>query len=142
MKLTLTTLLAAAGLFASPLFAQEKPQLVTFEQLLTSPDQYQAKTVALHGTVARVSAERKMFTMVDTSEAACADGCNAPTVMAALQAKGPIALPKPGQEAVVVGQIDQKNGRPILEVTQVVTSPDQMKQLQSQASRPETAVAN
>ena len=78
---------------AGAVMAQDKPALTGVDSLAANPSGYTSKIVAVSGVVERVSDAKKMFTLVDASEAGCADGCQRATIVAQL-GQGVTTLPK------------------------------------------------
>ena len=73
MKAIISTFIAVICA-ASTVIAQDKPALTGVDSLAAKPSDYTGKIVAVSGVVERVSEAKKMFTLVDASEAGCADG--------------------------------------------------------------------
>ena len=76
MKAIISTFIAVICA-ASAVIAQDKPALTGVDSLAAKPSDYTGKIVAVLGVVERVSEAKKMFTLVDASEAGCADGLSA-----------------------------------------------------------------
>ena len=92
MKAIISTFIAVICA-AGAMMAQDKPALTGVDSLAAKPSDYAGKIVAVSGIVERVSETKRMFTLIDASEAACADGCQRSMVVAQL-GQGLTALPK------------------------------------------------
>ena len=66
MKAQLAVLVTALIIGTSPLSAQAKFQVTEVDQILTNPDQYEGKIVALHGIAGTVALEERTFTVLDS----------------------------------------------------------------------------
>jgi hypothetical protein len=66
MKAQLAVLITALIIGTSPLSAQAKFQVTEVDQILTNPDQYEGKIVALHGIAGTVALEERTFTVLDS----------------------------------------------------------------------------
>jgi hypothetical protein len=90
---------------ASVVLAQDKPALTGVDSLAARPSDFTGKTVAVSGIVERVSEAKRMFTLVDPSEAGCVDGCFRAMIVAQL-GKGVTTLPKLMEPVVAIGEVD------------------------------------
>jgi len=104
MNAKMGILLTAVCLMTTAIFAQEKLQIAGPGQILANPDYYQGKVVALHGVIDKVSLEHRTFTIIDLKGASAAS-TNERSVIVTNEGGSQPALPKTGQEAVVIGQI-------------------------------------
>lgn len=134
MNAKIGILFAAVGLMTSTIFAQEKLQVVEPEQILTNPDHYQGKVVALHGVIDQVSSEHRTFTIIDLKGPSSATGTNVRSLIVTNQGASQIAIPKTGQEAVVFCQIEKQNGVTNFTATQLFTSQDEVQQILAKGS--------
>jgi hypothetical protein len=134
MKAELLSLFTAIAFSTSPVLAQSKLQIVDVGQVLTNPDQYRGKIVALHGIVEKVALEQKTFTVVDSKLSSGTGGTNAHSLSATIQGGSQVDIPKPGQEAVAIGQIENKSGVANFSATQVFTNKDEVRQILTQGS--------
>ena len=83
MKAIISTFIAVICA-ASAVMAQDKPALTDVDSLAAKPSDYSGKIVAVSGIVERVSETKRMFTLIDASEAGCADGCQRAMIVAQL----------------------------------------------------------
>jgi len=90
---------------ASAVIAQDKPALTGVDSLAAKPGDYTGKIVAVLGVVERVSEAKKMFTLVDASEAGCADGCQRAMIVSQL-GQGVTTLPKATEPVVAIGNVN------------------------------------
>jgi hypothetical protein len=104
------------------------------DQVLTNPDQYRGKIVALHGIVEKVALEQKTFTIVDSKSSSGTRGTNTQSLPATMQGGSQVDIPKPGQEAVAIGQVGDKDGVANFSATQVFTNQDEVRQILTQGS--------
>jgi hypothetical protein len=105
---------------ASAVMAQDKPSLTGVDSLAAKPSDYAGKIVAVAGIVERVSETKRMFTLIDASEAACADGCQRSMVVAQL-GQGLTALPKAAEPVVAIGKVDTSAPAVRMTVTELVS---------------------
>jgi hypothetical protein len=134
MKVELVAVMAAIVMSVNPVFGQSKLQVAEVQQVLTNPDQYRGKVVALHGIVEKVSFEQKTFTIVDSRTGANSRGTNVESLAATMQGGSQIAIPQAGQEAIVLGQVENKDGVAKLTATQVFTNKADVQQILTQGS--------
>ncbi len=134
MKAELLGLFTAIAFSTSPMLAQSKLQVVDVDQVLTNPDQYRGKIVALHGIVEKVALEQKTFTVIDSKSGSGTHGTNAQSLPATMQGGSQVDIPKPGQEAVAIGQVGSKDGAANFSATQVFTNQDEVRQILTQGS--------
>lgn len=106
--------------------AEPPPPVVAPEAVLAKPADFAGKTIAVHGAVDRVSAARRMFTLVEKTEAGCTDGCARAVVTVVLPADSQATLPAPSQEVLVVGQIEA-GATPQLRVSEIVVAKDELQ---------------
>jgi hypothetical protein len=116
-------------LAASVAVAQEKPAVVEFNDLVSSIDSMKGKEVAVHGGVDLVSASKGMFTISELGEAGCADGCAKASLVASLPENLKSQLPKPKDEVVAIGTLQQSGRGYALNVTKLAVGADQIKEL-------------
>ena len=99
------------------------------------PGDYSGKIVAVSGIVERVSEAKRMFTLIDASEAACADGCQRSMVVAQL-GQGLTALPKAAEPVVAIGKVDTSAPAVRVTVTELVSGKEavdaRLKQLSTE----------
>jgi hypothetical protein len=110
---------------ASAVIAQDKPVLTGVDQLVAKPRDYTGKIVAVSGIVERVSEAKKMFTLVDTSEAGCADACQRAMIVAQL-GQGVTTLPKVMEPVIAIGKVDTSAPAVRVTVTELVSSKEAM----------------
>ncbi len=134
MKAKVVTLIAAIGLMTSGIFAGEKLQVTEVDQVLSNPDQYRGKIVALHGVINEVALEQKTFTIIDSKSVSSTRGTNARSLVATMQGGSQLTIPKAGQEAVAIGQIGNKDGVANFVATQVFTNKDEVRQILTHGS--------
>jgi hypothetical protein len=119
MKAIISTVIAMICA-ASVVIAQDKPALTDVDSLAAKPGNYAGKIIAVSGVVERVSEAKKMFTLVDSSEAACTDGCQRSMVVAQL-GQGLTALPKATEPVIVIGTADTSAPAVRVTVTELVS---------------------
>jgi hypothetical protein len=114
-------LFVLAGFAAGLLFAQEKPQLIALASLLTHPEHYLGQTVATRAIVDKSGAVAGRFQLTAIKTA----GAIKQSEPAFLTATWSKAAGKPfsesGQKAIVIGQIQLQNQRPVLRVSNLIT---------------------
>ena len=106
---------------ASAVIAQDKPALTGVDSLAAKPSDYTGKIVAVLGVVERVSESKKMFTLVDASEAGCADACQRAMIVAQL-GQGLTTLPKTTEPVIAIGKVDTSSPAVLVTVTELVSS--------------------
>jgi hypothetical protein len=124
MKAIISTFIAVICA-ASAVIAQDKPVLTSVDQLVAKPRDYTGKIVAVSGIVERVSEAKKMFTLVDTSEAGCADACQRAMIVAQL-GQGITTLPKATEPVIAIGKVDTFFPSVLVTVTKLVSSKEAM----------------
>ena len=124
-----------AGLLAGPLFAQEKPSLVALALLTTNPRHYVGQTVATPAIVDESAPGKLKLTEVKTLGATEKAGT---AFLAAIWSNGDgNPTLKSGQEAIVIGQVQMQNERPILQVKDFITGKEAIRRfLGSYEKRP------
>ena len=120
MKAIISTLIAVICA-ASTVTAQDKPALTGVDSLAAKPSDYTGKIVAVLGVVERVSEAKKMFTLVDASEAGCADACQRAMIVAQL-GQGLTTLPKTTEPVIAIGKVDASSPAVLVTVTELVSS--------------------
>jgi hypothetical protein len=115
------SIFAAVICAVGAVIAQEQPALIDVNSLVTRPRDYTGKTVAVLGVVERVSEAKKMFTLVDESEAGCADACQRAMIVAHL-GQGVTALPKAMEPVIAIGKVDTSSPAVLVTVTELVSS--------------------
>jgi hypothetical protein len=115
--------------------AQDKPTLTGVDSLAARPSDYAGKIVAVSGVVERVSETRRMFTLIDTSEVGCADGCQRAMIVAQL-GQGVTTLPKATEPVVAIGEVDASAPSVWVSVTELISGKEavdaRLKQLSAQ----------
>jgi hypothetical protein len=134
MNAKLGILFTSVCLMTTAIFAQERLLIAEPGQILANPDYYQGKVVGLHGVIDKVSIEHKTFTISDLKGAITAAGTNAPSLIVTNQGESQVAIPKTGQEAVVIGQIGSQGGVTSFAATEVFTNSDEMRQILAKGS--------
>jgi len=134
MKTELAVLLSFLLVSISSVFAQAKFQIAEVDQILNNPDQYQGKVIALHGVIDRVSVEQRTFTIVNLNRGSSAAGTNARSLIVTNRGGSQLAIPKIGQEVVVIGQIGSQDGVTNFMATQVFTNRDEVRQIVADGS--------
>ena len=134
MKAIISTFIAAICA-ASAVMAQDKPSLTGVDSLAAKPSDYTGKIVAVSGIVERVSETKRMFTLIDASEAACADGCQRAMIVAQL-GQGVTTLPKATEPVVAIGKVDTSARSVRVTVTELVSGKEavdaRLKQLSAE----------
>jgi hypothetical protein len=105
---------------ANAMMAQDKPALTGVDLLAAKPGDYTGKIIAVSGIVERVSEAKHMFTLIDVSEAGCADGCQRAMIVAQL-GQGVITLPKAMEPVVAIGKVDTSAPSVRVTVTELVS---------------------
>jgi hypothetical protein len=91
------------------------------DSLAAKLSDYTGKIVAVLGVVERVSEAKKMFTLVDASEAGCADGCQRAMIVSQL-GQGVATLPKATERVIAIGKVDTSSPAVLVTVTELVSS--------------------
>jgi hypothetical protein len=133
MKAEILTLVAAAMISVDPMSAQTKFQVAEVDQILTNPDQYEGKIMALHGIVGTTALEERTFTVLD-SKSGSAGGTNARFVRITFPERGQMTMPTPGQETIIIGQILKRRGGTNLLATQLFTNRADIQQILAEGS--------
>lgn len=120
MKAIISTFIAVVCA-ASAAIAQDKPALTGVDSLAAKPGEYTGKIVAVLGVVERVSEAKKMFTLVDASEAGCADACKRAMIVAQL-GQGVTTLPKAMEPVIAIGKVDTSSPAVLVTVSELVSS--------------------
>ena len=118
MKVILSTFIAVICA-SSAVIADDKPALTGVDSLAAKPSDYTGKIVAVSGIVERVSETKRMFTLIDASEAGCADGCQRAMIVAQL-GQGVTMLPKAAERVVAIGKVDTSAPAVRVTVTELV----------------------
>ena len=118
MKVILSTFIAVICA-SSAVIADDKPALTGVDPLAAKPSDYTGKIVAVSGIVERVSETKRMFTLIDASEAGCADGCQRAMIVAQL-GQGVTMLPKAAERVVAIGKVDTSAPAVRVTVTELV----------------------
>ena len=132
MKAMISTVIAMMCA-ASVVIAQDKPALTDVDSLAAKPGNYAGKIVAVWGVVERVSAAKKMFTLVDSSEVGCADGCQRSMVVAEL-GQGVTALPKATEAVIAIGEVDTSAPAVRVTVTELISGKEAVEARSKQLS--------
>ena len=133
MKAEILAVVATALISVSPMSAQAKFQVAEVDQILTNPDQYEGKTVALHGIVGTAALEERTFTILD-SKSSSAGGANTRFLRIAFPEKGRMTMPTPGQETIVIGQIVKRRSGTNVLATQVFANRADIRQILAEGS--------
>jgi hypothetical protein len=118
---TIISILIAVICAATAVMAQDKPALTGVDSLAAKSSDYTGKIVAVSGVVERVSQAKKMFTLVDASEADCADGCQRAMIVAQLD-QGVTTLPKVMEPVIAIGKVETSSPAVLVTVTELVSS--------------------
>jgi hypothetical protein len=105
---------------ANAVIAQDQPALTGVDSLAAKPSDYSGKIVAVSGIVERVSEMKRMFTLIDASEAGCADACQRAMIVAQL-GQGVTTLPKATEPVVAIGKVDTSAPAVRVTVTEMVS---------------------
>lgn len=124
MKAIISTFIAVICA-AGAIIAQDQPALTGVDSLVARPSDYTGKIVAVLGVVERVSEAKKMFTLVDASEAGCADACQRAMIVAQL-GQGVTTLPKAMEPVIAIGKVDTIFPAMRVTVTELVSSKEAM----------------
>jgi hypothetical protein len=101
--------------------------VLTVDTLVSKAKQYAGKNIALHGVVDRVSAEQRLVTLIDPSEANCTDACERNLVVVSVPDEFNLALAKPRGEVVVRGAIGDANSPLRMTASRIVFEPAEVK---------------
>ena len=119
-------LVAVSILLVETLFSQQTPKLVAFDTLLANPQPYVGQTIALHGVVDK-SETATGFKLTETPNFG-ADAKAQPSHLKATWLKDATIVPvQKGQEAIVIGQIQILDNKPILRVANIITDKDAIR---------------
>jgi hypothetical protein len=119
MKAIISTFIAVICA-ASVVIAQDQPVLTGVDSLAAKRSDYSGKIVAVSGIVERVSETKRMFTLIDASEAGCADGCQRAMIVAQL-GQGVTTLPKAMEPVVAIGKVDASAPSVRVTVTELIS---------------------
>ena len=120
-------LVVLAGFMAGSSFAQEKPQLIALASLTTNPAHYLGQTVAAQAIVDESDPATGKLKLTEVRTAG-ATKKSEPALLAATWSKGDgIPFPKNGQEAIVIGQVQMQNKRPILQVSNIIVDKEAIR---------------
>ena len=120
-------LFVLAGFTAGSLFAQEKPQLIALASLLTNPEHYLGQTVATQAIVDESDAVAGRLKLTETKPAR-ATKKSEPAFLTAIWSKAAgNPFSESGQEAIVIGQIQLQNQRPILQASDIITNKEAIR---------------
>jgi hypothetical protein len=133
MKAEILAVFATTMIGVSPMSAQAKFQVAEVDQILMNPDLFEGKTIALHGIVGTAALEERTFTVLD-SKSSSPGGANARFVRVTFPERSQMVIPRPGQEIVVIGQIQKRLGGTRSVATQVFTNPADVHQMLAQGS--------
>jgi hypothetical protein len=125
----LQVLLLSSILAVSAALGQEQPAVVQFNDLIPQIDSMKGKEIAVRGGVDLVSASRGMFTISALSDAGCGDSCTKAAIVASLPENLRSQLPKPKDEVVAFGKLEQSGRGYLLTVTKLAVGPEQIKAL-------------
>jgi hypothetical protein len=114
---------------SAPLFAQQ--QTAGVSQIVRNSGVYQGKSVAVIGIVGTVKSDSNVFTLIDSKSAGNAAETNARALTVALSKRSKIQLPKPGEEVVVIGQIE---GSMKLTANQILTKKEDVERITNPGS--------
>jgi hypothetical protein len=102
------TIALAIALLATPFAASHAADPaaadpVGINKLMEKPAEFAGSEITVAGHVDRVSAERRMVVLIDSSEAGCSDGCSRKTLVVQLPEK--LEVPAKGSNVRVVGKL-------------------------------------
>jgi hypothetical protein len=100
--------------------------VVTVDAVAARASNYKGKPIVLHGIVHHVSKARRMFTLIDPSEANCTDACQ-PNMIVATLATEKAPLPEARREVLVHGTLESNQSPLRIRVTRVISDPQQIK---------------
>ena len=95
------------------------------DSLAAKSSDYTGKIVVVSGIVERVSEARRMFTLIDASEADCADGCKRAMIVAQL-GQGVTTLLKAIESVVAIGKVDTPAPAVRVTMTELVSGKEAM----------------
>ena len=107
-------LIVLAGFAAESLLAQEKPQLIALASLLTNPEHYLGQTVATQAIVDESDAAAGRLKLTEIKTAGATKKSEPVFLPATWSRAAGNPFSEKGQEAIVIGQIQLQNQRPIL----------------------------
>ena len=120
-------LFVLAGFTAGSLFAQEKPQLIALASLLTDPEHYLGVTVATQAMVDQSDAVAGRFKLTEIKTAGATKKAEPAFLTAIFSKAAGNPFSESGQEAIVIGQIQLQNQRPILQVSNLITDKEAIR---------------
>jgi hypothetical protein len=119
MKAIISTFIAVICA-ASAAIAQDKPALDRRGFTRHQAQRLYRENRCRLGIVERVSEAKRMFTLIDTSEAGCADGCQRAMIVAQLD-QALTTLPKATEPVVAIGKVDTSAPSVRVTVTELVS---------------------
>lgn len=126
-----TAIMCAVALLLASLPSQaddvEKLPLLTVDALAANAGDYVGKAIVLHGYVDRVSIQRGMVTLIDPSEAKCADACQRKIVVATMAEGTEEPLPEARKDVLAYGSIQTADAPLQFTVTRIITDPEVIK---------------
>jgi hypothetical protein len=133
MKVDILTIIATTIIGTGLMSAQSKFQVAEVDQILTNPEHYEGKIMALHGIAGTAALEERTFTVLD-SKSSSPGGTNARFVRIIFPDRSPMTIPAAGQETIVIGQIVKRRDRTNLLATQVFTNRADIQQILAEGS--------
>lgn len=125
-------LLAAAVLiYASSGQLPAQQQTTHVGEIIRNSGLYQGKSVAVIGVVGTVKPDTKVFTLIDSKSARNASEAASLILTVVIPEGTKIQLPKPGEEIVVIGQIE---GSTKLAANQILTNKGDVKRITNPGS--------
>ena len=124
-------LAVACAIYASssPLPAQQ--QTTDVGQIVRNSGLYRGKSVAVIGIVGNVKSDTKVFTLIDSKSARNSSEAASRVLTVIVPEGTQIQLPKPGEEIVVIGQIE---GSMKLTANQILTNKGDVKRITNPGS--------
>jgi hypothetical protein len=121
--------IAAIAMSLSTVLAQQ--QVAEVGQVVRNSGLYGGKSVAVRGVVRTVKSDSKVFTLVDPKSASNTLGTDSLALTVSIPDGKQMALPKPGEEVVVIGQVE---GSAKLIANQILTNKKDVQRVTNPAS--------
>jgi hypothetical protein len=119
------------AIYASSVPLPAQQQITDVGQIVRNSGLYRGKSVAVIGMVGTVKPETKVFTLIDSKAARDTSEAASRVLTVAIPEGIKIQLPKPGEEIVVIGQIE---GSMKLTANQILTNKGDVKRITNPGS--------
>jgi cytochrome c-type biogenesis protein CcmE len=122
---------AVFAIYASSVPLPAQQQITDVGQIVRNSGLYRGKSVAVIGMVGTVKPETKVFTLIDSKTARDTSEAASRVLTVAIPEGIKIQLPKPGEEIVVIGQIE---GSMKLTANQILTKKGDVERITNPGS--------